>query len=242
MSQEPTGRDPMPHTQASHGPPGDGEPAPNPREELRVRRLPERASYDRESASAIIDAALIAHVGTMRDGLPIVIPMLAVRDGDWLLLHGAPAGGTFRRGRGQPVCATMTILDGLVLARSAFHHSLNYRSVVVLGEAELIADESERERALDLFVDRLVPGRRAQLRPMTRAELRQTAVLRIALERSSTKVRTGPPKDDEEDADWPVWAGVVPVTTGFGTPEADPALRPGIELPEHIDALIRPDR
>ena len=211
-------------------------------DDLRIRRLPARARYDRATVDRIVDAALIAHVGTVRDGTPVVIPMLAVRDGDWLLLHGAPAAGTFRRGRGQQVCVEMTLLDGLVLARSAFHHSLNYRSVVVLGEAQVITDEAERERALEVFVERLTPGRNAQLRPMTANELKQTAVMRISLEQASAKVRTGPPVDDDEDYDWPVWAGVLPVSTSFGQPEPDPRLDDGIDIPPHVQDLVDTSR
>jgi len=206
-------------------------------EDLRVRRAADRAGYDREAVDAIIDAALIAHVGTVRDGRPVVIPMLCVRDGDWLLLHGSPSSGTMRRGGDAEVCVTMTLLDGLVLARSAFHHSLNYRSVVVLGRAELIRDEEERIRALDIFVERLVPGRTDQLRPMTTSELRQTAVLRVALDTASTKIRTGPPADDAEDYDWPVWAGVVPAMTVFGEPQPDPRLSPDVEIAEEVAQL-----
>ena len=213
----------------------DGSQTANP--DLRVRRVAERAGYDRETVNEIVDAALIAHVGTIRDGKPVVIPMLAVRDRDWLLLHGAPASGTVRRGRGQQVCVEMTLLDGLVLARSAFHHSLNYRSVVVLGEAEVIADEDERARALEVFMDRIVPGRGEQLRPTTGTEIKQTAVLRISLEQASTKVRSGPPGDEEEDYDWPVWAGVLPVTTSIGQPQPDPRLEPGIEVPANVRDL-----
>lgn len=207
-------------------------------DDLRIRRAPDRARYDRATIDDIVDAALIAHVGTIRDGAPVVIPMLAARDGDWLLLHGAPAAGTFRRGGGQQVCVEMTLLDGLVLARSAFHHSLNYRSVVVLGEAEVISDEADRERALEVFVERLTPGRNEQLRPMTRQELKQTAVMRISLERASAKVRTGPPADDEDDDGWPVWAGVLPVTTVIGRPEADPRLGDEVEIPAHVRELV----
>jgi nitroimidazol reductase NimA-like FMN-containing flavoprotein (pyridoxamine 5'-phosphate oxidase superfamily) len=206
-------------------------------DDLRIRRVAERAAYDRRTVEDIVDAALIAHVGTVREGKPVVIPMLAVRDGDWLLLHGAHAAGTFRRGRGQQVCVAMTLLDGLVLARSAFHHSLNYRSVVILGEAELISDEADRQRALDTIVERLSPGRNEQLRPMTTTELKQTAVMRVSLERASTKVRTGPPVDDEEDYDWPVWAGVLPVTTTIGRPIPDPRLREDVEMPAHVRDL-----
>ena len=215
---------------------------PRTSDDLRIRRVPARARYDRATVDRIVDAALIAHVGTVRDRTPVVIPMLAVRDGDWLLLHGAPAAGTFRRGRGQQVCVEMTLLDGLVLARSAFHHSLNYRSVVVLGEAQVITDEAERERALEVFVERLTPGRNAQLRPMTANELKQTAVMRISLEQASAKVRTGPPVDDDADYDWPVWAGVLPVSTSFGQPEPDPRLDDGIDVPSHVQDLADTSR
>lgn len=206
--------------------------------DLRIRRVDHRAAYDRQTIDQIVDAALIAHVGAVRAGKPVVIPMLAVRDGDWLLLHGAHAAGTFARGRGQEICVEMTLLDGLVLARSSFHHSLNYRSVVILGEAEAITDETERRRALDTFVERLAPGRNEQLRPMTTKELKQTAVMRLSLERASAKVRTGPPVDDEEDYGWPVWAGVVPVTTGFGQPIADPRLDEEVEVPGYVRDLV----
>lgn len=213
-----------------------------PHEELRIRRVAERAAYDRASVDEIIDAALVAHVATVRDGKPVVVPMLAVRDGDWLLLHGAPASGTMRRGRGRPVAVSMTLLDGLVLARSAFHHSLNYRSVVVLGDAEIIADEVERSRALEVFMERLVPGRQEQLRPTTSSELKQTAVMRLSLEKASAKVRTGPPSDDEADYDWPVWAGVMPVTTRLGEPVPDPRLQEGIELPAALRDIAGTER
>ena len=198
---------------------------------------PSAPDYDQAAVRAIVDAALIAHVGTVRDGRAVVIPMLCVRDGDWLLLHGAPATGSIRRGRGVEVCVTMTLLDGLVLARSAFHHSINYRSVVVLGTAEVIRDEVERERALDVITERLVPQRGAQLRPTSRDELRQTAVLRLSLEHASTKARSGPPSNDEADYEWPVWAGVVPITTSMDKPEADARLALGIELPHDVAAL-----
>jgi uncharacterized protein len=211
-------------------------------DDLRVERAAHRARYDRDTVNQIVDAALVAHVGTVRDGKPVVIPMLAVRDGDWLLLHGSPASGTMRRGRGRPVCVEMTLLDGLVLARSAFHHSLNYRSVVIHGEAEIIKDQAERARALELFVERLVPGRGDQLRQTTAVEIRQTGVLRLSLERASAKVRSGPPVDDEEDYDLPVWAGVLPVTTSIGQPEPDPRLTPGIETPQNVRDLAGTSR
>lgn len=208
-----------------------------PFDDVRIRRVAKRAQYDRASIDAIIDACLVAHVGTVRDGRPVVVPMLCLRDGDWLILHGSPASGTARRARDLDICATMTVLDGIVLARSAFHHSLNYRSVVVVGRAESITGEAERARILEAYMERLVPGRQERLRPSTSAEIRQTAVLRLSLEHASAKVRSGPPADDEEDYDWPVWAGVLPVSTRIGEPEADPRLRDGIALSDDVSRL-----
>jgi len=224
-------------------PPEDGpaEDAPAeavaPFDDVRIRRVAKRARYDRATIDAIIDATLVAHVGTVRDGRPVVVPMLCLRDGDWLILHGSPASGTARHARELDICATMTVLDGLVLARSAFHHSMNYRSVVVVGRAESVSGEAERARILEAYMERLVPGRQSRLRPSTSAEVKQTAVLRLSLEHASAKVRSGPPADDEEDYDWPVWAGVLPVTTRFGEPEADPRLRDGIALSDDVRRL-----
>jgi nitroimidazol reductase NimA-like FMN-containing flavoprotein (pyridoxamine 5'-phosphate oxidase superfamily) len=206
--------------------------------DLRIRRSAKRARYDRQTIDAIVDAVLIAHVGTVRDGLPVVIPMLCRRDGDWLLLHGSPAAGTMLRARDQEICVTLTVLDGLVLARSAFHHSLNYRSVVVLGRAEVVDGEDERRHALEALMERLVPGRQATLRPTADAEVRQTTVLRVSLEKASAKLRSGPPADDEADYDLPIWAGLLPLTTAFGVPEPDPRLAHGIEVPEHVSRMV----
>ena len=209
-----------------------------PSQEVRVRRAAERASYEADAVKEIVDAAIIAHVGTVRDGKAVVIPMFVVRDGEHLLLHGAPAAGVIRRAKGTDVCVTMTLLDGLVLARSGLHHSLNYRSVVVIGTAEPIADEAEKERALELFMERLVPTRQADLRPTTAKEILSTGVLRVSLAHASTKVRSGPPIDDDEDYALGMWAGVVPVTTTFGEPEPDPRLNAGIELPDNVAAIV----
>jgi nitroimidazol reductase NimA-like FMN-containing flavoprotein (pyridoxamine 5'-phosphate oxidase superfamily) len=209
-----------------------------PTEDVRVRRSAKRARYDRETIDAIIDATLVAHVGTVREGKPIVVPMLCVRDGDWLLLHGSPAAGTLLRGRDQDVCVTFSQLDGLVLARSAFHHSLNYRSVMVLGRAELVRDDAERSVALERLMERFVPGRQATLRPTTASELKQTAVLRVSLAAASAKSRSGPPSDDEADYGLPIWAGVLPVRTTIGEPVADPRLAPGVPVPEHVRRLV----
>jgi nitroimidazol reductase NimA-like FMN-containing flavoprotein (pyridoxamine 5'-phosphate oxidase superfamily) len=217
--------------------PATGAPI-GPSEGARVRRLAKRAHYDRATIEAILDAGLIAHVGTVRDGLPVVVPMLYARVDDGLLLHGSPASGTFRRAREQAICVTITLLDGLVLARSAFHHSVDYRSVVVHGRAEVVDDEGERWRLLDAFMERLVPGRAAGLRPMTAVEVRQTGVLRLSLEQASAKVRTGPPVDDEADYALPIWAGVLPISSRIGDPEPDPRLGAGIEPPDDVHALV----
>ena len=213
------------------------EATPAPSDDVKVRRAAARAAYDAASVHEIVDASIVAHVGTVRDGTPVVIPMFAVRDGDHLLLHGAPAAGALRRGEGVEICATMTLLDGLVLARSPFHHSVNYRSVVIIGTAELVDDPAEKERALELFVERLIPGRQEHLRQSTTKEIRGTSVLRVSLEKSSAKVRSGPPIDDDEDYVLPIWAGVVPVTTAFGQPEDDPRNLDGVTVPEHVQAI-----
>lgn len=213
--------------------------AVDPSDEVRIRRATERASYDSAAVHAIVDAGLVAHVGTVRDGKPVVIPMFCVRDGDSLLLHGAPAAGALRRAaEGIEVCVEMTLLDGLVLARSAFHHSMNYRSVVVIGEAEVVTDPDAKAAALDLFVERLLPGRQEELRQTTAKEIQGTSVLRLSLEKASAKVRTGDPVDDEDDYETGVWAGVVPITTTFGEPIADTRLREGIEVPAKISATV----
>lgn len=206
-------------------------------ETIRVRRVPDRARYDAATVHSILDDGWVAHVGTVRDGAPVVIPMFYVRDGDHLLLHGAPAAGTIRRGGGIDVCVTVTHLDGLVLARSAFHHSMNYRSVVVFGVAEPVVDPAEKAAALERFVEALVPGRQADLRPNTRKEIDGTGVLRLSLERASAKIRTGGPVDDDEDYALPIWAGTLPVGTVVGDPVDDGRVPGGVEVPTNVSAL-----
>lgn len=208
-----------------------GEP---PSEAVRVKRGLNRASYEQTIVYEILDSGWLAHVGTVRDGLPVVIPMFYVRDGESILIHGAPVSGVIRRGKGFDVCITVTYLDGFVLARSSFHHSVNYRSVVIIGEAELVTDPVEKEAALDLFVENLIPGRMAQLRPTNKKELAGTSVLRVSLDQASAKVRTGGPIDNEEDYDFDVWAGEVPLTQTVGQAVADPRLKPGIEFPQNL--------
>ena len=207
-------------------------PAPTPR--TRVRRAPGRARYDRATVDAILDEALVCHLGVVDEGQPYVIPTLHARVGDEVYVHGSAASRLVRAlAAGAPACLTVTLLDGLVLARSAFHHSMNYRSAVVVGTLRAVADAGERERALEAFTEQLLPGRWPHVRPPSAKELKATAVLALPLGEASAKVRTGPPVDDDADHALDAWAGVVPLTTTAGAPEPDPQLRPGIGVPEH---------
>ncbi len=220
--------------------PSDSPTTSPPSARTTVRRLPERGSYDRAAAHAILDEALVAHVGVATDDGPVVIPMLFGRDGDRLLLHGSPASRLLRGGaKGTELCVTVTLIDGLVLARSAFHHSMNYRSVVVFGTAVPIADLAERRAALDVLVDHIVPGRLADARPPSERELKGTLVLALPLDECSVKVRSGPPIDDDEDMDLPVWAGVVPLTTVAGAPVPAADLRVAAPVPAYARTYRR---
>jgi uncharacterized protein len=206
-----------------------------PTDRTRVRRVPSRGAYERETIDAILDETLISHVGFVHDGHPVVIPTLHARVGERLYLHGSAASRMLRTlERGVPVCATATLVDGLVLARSAFHHSVNYRSVVVFGQATLVESEEERLQALELFTEKLVPGRWPEVRPPSRRELKGTKVLALPLDEASAKVRSGPPIDDEEDYELPVWAGVLPMRTVVEDLEPDPRLDPAVEPPAHV--------
>ena len=188
----------------------------------KLRRLPKRGAHDRPTIDAILDEALISHVGFVHDGKPAVIPTLHARVGDEVLIHGSAASRMLRAlASGIDACLTATLIDGLVLARSAFHHSINYRSVVLYGTARLVEEPDERERALEAFTERLVPGRWAEVRRPTRKELKATTVLRLPIEEGSAKVRSGPPIDDEPDYALDVWAGVVPLTLTRGVPVPD---------------------
>ncbi len=189
----------------------------------KVRRLPDRGRRDRALANEVIDEAYIAHVGFVVEGEPRVLPMTYGRDGDVLYLHGAVGNAMLRASTGAQVCVTITLLDGLVLARSAFHHSMNYRSVVLLGEARKVEDEAEKRHAFDVIVEHVLTGRSQVARPASDSELRKTLVLALPIEEGSAKVRTGGPSDDEEDMALPVWAGVVPLRLVPGAPVQDPA-------------------
>ncbi|MFC9586461.1 pyridoxamine 5'-phosphate oxidase family protein [Streptomyces yangpuensis] len=204
-------------------------------------RSRDRARYDRETVHSILDGAYICHLGFVRDGAPVVLPTLFARVGESLYMHGStgsrPLLAAGRSDPGLPVCVTVTHVDGLVLARSAFHHSLNYRSVVVHGTARQVTDEAECRTALDAMVDAVAPGRSGDVRPANAKELAATAVIRVDLEEVSAKLRTGPVNDDAEDLGLPHWAGVVPVGTTYGTPVPAADLAPGIAVPDYLTAL-----
>jgi nitroimidazol reductase NimA-like FMN-containing flavoprotein (pyridoxamine 5'-phosphate oxidase superfamily) len=201
-------------------------------------RSPDRASYDRDLVHAILDEAYVCHLGFVRDGAPVVLPTLYARVGEVLYVHGSTGSRPLRAAGqadpGLPVCLTVTHVDGLVLARSAFHHSINYRSVVVHGVARDVTDPEEKRRALDALVDHVVAGRSADSRPANRKELAATAVLRLELDEVSAKLRTGGVNDEPEDLSLPHWAGVVPVRKTYGTPIPDPALAADTALPDYL--------
>jgi nitroimidazol reductase NimA-like FMN-containing flavoprotein (pyridoxamine 5'-phosphate oxidase superfamily) len=201
----------------------------------KLRRVPNRGFHDRDTMDAILDEALIGHLGFVHDGKPAVIPTLQARVGDEVLIHGSAASRALRAlAGGVNACLTVTLVDGIVLARSAFHHSMNYRSVVLYGTARPVTGAERLEAALEAFTEKLVPGRWADVRWPTAKELRGTAVLALPIEEGSAKVRTGPPIDDEEDYELDVWAGVVPLHLQAGAALPDPALRDGIPQPSYV--------
>jgi len=200
-----------------------------------LKRLPQRGEFDREAAYRILDEALVCHVGFVVDGQPFVIPTSYGRIGDKLYIHGSAASRMLRSLEGGiPVCVTVTLIDGLVLARSAFHHSVNYRSVVIFGNAEIVRDEEGKLAALAALTEHIVPGRWAEVRPPNAQELKATSVLVVPLEEVSAKVRTGPPVDDEEDMAIPVWAGELPLRLMAGLPVRDSQLPPEIDAPNYV--------
>ncbi|MFG2783631.1 pyridoxamine 5'-phosphate oxidase family protein [Streptomyces prunicolor] len=204
-------------------------------------RSADRASYDKDLVHAILDAAYVCHLGFVRDGAPVVLPTLYGRVGERLYVHGStgarPLRMTGQADPGLPVCLTVTHVDGLVLARSAFHHSINYRSVVVHGIAHQVTDPEEKRTALDALVDHVVPGRAADSRPANKKELAATMVIRLDLDQVSAKLRTGGANDEPEDLDLPHWAGVVPLQPAYGAPLPNDDLAPGTELPSYLAAL-----
>ena len=214
-------------------------PAAKPSDRIRVRRLPKRARYDWESIRAILDAAFLCHVGYVIDGQPFVTPTAYWRHDRRVLLHGSFASRMLNTvAQGIDVCVTVSIVDGLVLARSGFHHSINYRAAMLFGRARALADEAQKRDAMEAFVERFFPGRWPQLRPVTRKELKATTVLALDIDEASAKVRTGPPIDDEADYASPIWAGVVPIAAMQLPAEADPRLPAGVQQPAYLASLI----
>lgn len=217
-------------------------PHPAPSERTRVRRVHKRGRYDRSAIEDVLDAALVAHLGFVHDGQPFVIPTLHARVDDHVYVHGSAASRTLRTlGEGVPACLTVTLLDGIVLARSVFEHSINYRSVVVLGTATPVTDPDEKLHALEVFTEKLLTGRWSEARPPSRKELRATAVLRMHIDEASAKIRAGGPDDgDTPDADLDVWAGHLPLVVRALEPVPDEGLRPGIPLPAALRPYRRP--
>lgn len=212
-----------------------------PTERTTLKRLPKRGEYDHAAVYQILDEAFICHVGFVADGKPVVIPTSYARIGDDLYIHGSAASRMLRSLEEDiDVCVTVTLIDGLVLARSAFHHSINYRSVVIFGAAKVVDDPDEKIKALHAFTDHVVPGRWEDVRPPNESELRATLVLKLPLVEVSAKVRTGPPIDDEEDYELSLWAGVVPLKLTAGAPISDGRLPAGIEPPEYAREYARP--
>jgi nitroimidazol reductase NimA-like FMN-containing flavoprotein (pyridoxamine 5'-phosphate oxidase superfamily) len=211
---------------------------PTPR--TRVVREAQRGVYDRETVYRILDEGFLCHVGFVVDGQPFVIPTSYGRKEDSLYIHGSAASRMLRQLKESvPVCLTVTLLDGLVLARSVFNHSMNYRSVVVLGKATLVDDSQEKLAALHAISEHIIPGRWAEVRQPNERELKQTSVLRLPIEEFSAKIRTGPPIDDEEDYSFPTWAGVVPLEMIAGVPINDPRLLAGHDAPPYAEHYSR---
>ena len=204
-----------------------------PSERVRVKRNHVRAVYDRDVVHAILDAMPVCHVGYVVDGEPYVTPTLQWREGERVYWHGSSASRALRAANAAEVCLTVTILDGMVMARSAFHHSVNYRSVMIKGRAEKVTDPKAKARHLETMVEQLFPGRWSMLRGMTAQEAKATTVLSMPIDEVSAKVRPGMPADDDEDYELPIWAGVIPVRMEVLPPESDPRNLSGVTVPNH---------
>lgn len=208
-----------------------------PSDRTRVRRMHARGAYDRTTIDAVLDAQPLAHVGYLVDGAPFVTPTLQWRVGDHVYWHGSTASRMLERAADAEVCVTVTLMDGMVLARSAFHHSVNYRSVMILGRARMVTDPAEKEARLRAMMEALFPGRWDLLRAATPQEIKATTVLSLPIEEASAKLRAGPPSDDEADYGLPIWAGVVPLRVETLPPVDDPRLLPDLAAPEHARAF-----
>jgi nitroimidazol reductase NimA-like FMN-containing flavoprotein (pyridoxamine 5'-phosphate oxidase superfamily) len=206
-----------------------------PTKKTKVKRLFKRAAYDKETVHGILDAALLCHVGYVIDGQPFVTPTIHWREGERIYWHGSAASQALRVQRtGVPICVTVSLLDGLVMARSGFHHSVNYRSVMAFGKASAVEDPKAKEHQLDMLLERIAPGRVNEIRPVTKQELKGTTVVGMDLDEVVAKVRSGPPVDDEPDYDLDVWAGVLPIHQTLGEPIRDPRLKKGIRAPKYL--------
>jgi len=203
----------------------------------RLRRIYERGAFDRETINGILDAMPLCHVGYVIDGKPLVTPTFQWREGEHIYWHGSSASRALRASEDAEVCLSVAILDGFVLARSAFHHSANYRSVMLFGQAGKVTAPAEKADKLRNFVETYFPGRSELLRPNTEQEEKATTILTMPITEGSAKIRAGQPVDDEEDYTWPIWAGVIPVTTTVGAPEADPRNLSGVSIPAHAERL-----
>lgn len=200
----------------------------------RVGRVPDRGHYDSETIYKIVDEAMICHVGLIQDNQPVVIPTLHARKDNDILLHGATKSRLINYAQsGQPICVTITLVDGLVLARSVMHHSMNYRSAVLFGRGKLVPDE-EKMDYLEHFTERLLPGRWADARQPNKQEMKATAIVTVPIDLASAKIRVGPPKDEAEDYQLPVWAGVLPIKQQILSPQNDPQLTDNIEVPDYV--------
>jgi uncharacterized protein len=205
-----------------------------PSERTRVKRLNKRAKYDQDTVHGILDATPICTVGYVFNGSPYVTPTLQWREGSHIYWHGSSASRMLEACEGADVCVSVSIIDGFVMARSAFNHSCNYRSVMVFGKAHKVTDVNEKKSRLEAFTEKLFPGRWDILRPVSAKELKATTMLGLSLDEASAKVRSGPPGDDEEDYAWPIWAGVVPVRPQILPPADDPRLIAGLTPPAHV--------
>jgi len=216
-------------------------PIPGPTPRTTLKRRAQRGVHDHPTVLQILDEGLVCHLGFVVDGQPFVLPTAYARIADQLYLHGSPSNRMLRTGRsGLGICVTVTLLDGLVLARSAFHHSMNYRSVVLLGTATGVDDVEEKRAAFRALVEHVAPGRYDAVRPPTDDEISGTLVLRMPIDEGSAKIRSGPPIDDEDDYAWPVWAGVIPLALEPGAPIPDPRLDPEHDVPRYASAYARP--
>jgi len=215
--------------------PRSATPGATPR--TRLRRRPDRGAYDFDALAAILDKQPLAYVGYLIEGRPFVTPTLQWREGERVYWHGSAASRMLKAATGAEVCLTVALFDAFVMARSAFNHSVNYRSVMLFGRAEIVTDAAAKARHLETFVNGLFPGRWDELRPMTAKEAKATTVLSLPIVEGAAKVRSGPPKDDAEDYDQRVWAGLLPLRTAVGLPQDDGRLLPGVAVPEYLKSF-----